>query len=389
MTFRSLPFLVSVVALGLQADAQIQQIISEDPVTGTVTVADCPADFDPCNTNEVGLPEGCDEIVTNIIQADSFCGREWDGWCVVNYNDCYGFQCSDQNAISEIAFAASENGVDRSRLDCPPTAEPTRRPTRPPIAEAQILPTPAPVTPAPVGKGMSKGGTKGGTKGTKGTKGPKSGFFGKDGSKGTKGTKGGFFGKDGSKGALSKGVIMPPGKGVVVTAPPVTAPPSGSKGVPLPPSGKGATKGGSKGFKGGFFGKDGTKGGIKGGKAYYYGKGVLVPNPGKGVLVPNPGKGVGKSGAGTKGAKGYYYGVPTTKYVPNGKIVNGKLFSRTSFETSEKPWKDEQEKEIVVQMTSDNALLGTSGSNTRSGRSSSFFVLTMVIAVGSTILSIL
>jgi hypothetical protein len=225
---------------------------------------------------------------------------------------------------------------------------------------------------------MSKGGTKGGAKGTKGTKGPKSGFFGKEGSKGTKGTKDGFFAKGGTKGALSKGVIiMPPGKGAGKGV--VAAPPSGSTAVPLPPSGKGATKGGSKGFKGGFFGKDGTKGGIKGGKAYYYGKGVLVPNPGKGV---------GKSGAGIKGAKGYYYGVPTTKYVPNGKIVNGKLFSRTSFETSEKPWADEQEKEIVVQMTNDNALLGTSGSITRSGRSS-FFVLTMVVAVGSTILSIL
>jgi hypothetical protein len=78
----------------------------------------------------------CDPLVAKIIEIDSWCGKRWDEYCVVAYNDCYELTECNENDIDAIANAAN---VDRTRIDCP-------------IDEGSVVtlaPIPLPGSPAP------------------------------------------------------------------------------------------------------------------------------------------------------------------------------------------------------------------------------------------------
>jgi len=312
-----------------------------------ITPKECPQNYDPCQLFDAGLSEACDDTrVRDIIIGDSFCGRDWDAWCVVKYTDCYDDTQCDVAQVATIAAAAGQNGVNRTqtRNECPPTLaptpnptpiptrNPTPRPTRAPIAQTTTTPltpnpTPRPTprpspnptpdpTPRPTRAPIAStstptptAGAKGG-KGTKGTKGMK-GMKGKEGSKGGKGGKDGFM------------IVREEGVG---------------KGVD------------DKVFNSSYGGK--------GGKARYNGR------------SKNGSKSGSKNGSksGSKGAKDYY----STSYTTTTKV-----FTTTSYETSNN---DKNKNDaVVVEMLTENALLGFSSSAT--SKSVSVLSLVAIVAV--------
>jgi len=73
------------------------------------------ADCDPCGESvEVLSPEcvATNPIVAQIIAKDSGCGRNWDAFCIVEYNDCYQQACgiSQEAFIAEIASTGGPQG---------------------------------------------------------------------------------------------------------------------------------------------------------------------------------------------------------------------------------------------------------------------------------------
>jgi len=367
MNFQALFSFLTIVAFGAIVTAQdsgdtISVVIETNDDTETVTVRQCPADYNPCVNTTAGLFEDCDEIVADIIRRDSFCGREWDGFCVVAYNDCYNTNCN-QELVDIIAANTGQSGINRTQVECPPTAEPTPRPTPFPVATGAPRtpaptrdPTPRP-TPLPVATGAPRspeptvlGKGKGG-KGSKGSKGSKS--------KGTKSKgKGGAFGKgkgkDGSKDG-SKGGSKDGSK-------------SGSKGA-VPGAGKGGGKGGSK---------DGSKAGSKGGKGYYGSKG------GKGYYGSKGGKGYYGSKGGYYGSKGGYYGSKGGKGYYGAKGSKGYYSDGARFYQASLTSGGNSEGVVSASLT-DSSLLGI---NAVSSATSIGSILSLVAAVGVTIASL-
>ena len=395
MNFQALFSFLTIVAFGAIVTTQdgdtISVVIETNDDTETVTVRQCPADYNPCVNTTAGLFEDCDEIVADIIRRDSFCGREWDGFCVVAYNDCYNTNCN-QELVDIIAANTGQSGINRTQIECPPTAEPTPRPTPFPVATGAPRtpaptrdPTPRP-TPLPVATGAPRspeptvlGKGKGG-KGSKGSKGSKSkgtkskgkgGAFGKgkgkDGSK--DGSKGGS--KDGSKSG-SKGAVPGAGKG-------------GGKG-----SGKDGSKAGSKGGKG-YYGSKGGKGyyGSKGGKGYYGskgGKGYYGSKGGKGYYGSKGGKGYygSKGGKGYYGSKGGYYGSKGGKGYYGAKGSKGYYSDGARFYQASLTSGGNSEGVVSASLT-DSSLLGI---NAVSSATSIGSILSLVAAVGVTIASL-
>eukprot|EP00751_Fragilariopsis_kerguelensis_P042361 CAMPEP_0171002908 /NCGR_PEP_ID=MMETSP0736-20130129/16516_1 /TAXON_ID=186038 /ORGANISM="Fragilariopsis kerguelensis, Strain L26-C5" /LENGTH=161 /DNA_ID=CAMNT_0011431441 /DNA_START=61 /DNA_END=542 /DNA_ORIENTATION=+ len=129
------------IALALAAPAVI---VGQPPIT---------ADCDPCTTLVPVLSKDCvafNPIVAQIIANDSGCGRTWDAFCLVIYNDCYQQACGPtrQSLVDLIAATGGPidddtvgvgRPIDREailRMNCPATNPPTPAPT--------ALPTPAP-----------------------------------------------------------------------------------------------------------------------------------------------------------------------------------------------------------------------------------------------------
>ena len=57
------------------------------------------------------------DIVKSIITRDSACGRTWDPFCIVEYNDCYQQACGveQQGVIDEMARSGGPQGAPLSR----------------------------------------------------------------------------------------------------------------------------------------------------------------------------------------------------------------------------------------------------------------------------------
>mmetsp|Transcript_37219 Transcript_37219/g.40373 ORF Transcript_37219/g.40373 Transcript_37219/m.40373 type:complete len:352 (-) Transcript_37219:125-1180(-) len=206
------------------------------------------------DTPAPGLSAACeasDERILAIIASDSACGRSWDAFCIVKYNDCYNDACgvSQQDLVDSIALTGGPGTPPRplnrdqvlSSCDAPlPTPRPTLPATPPPSqSAATILPTPC--IPEVYGdcvedcqeelglsvsdcieycanggggqyggkggkggKGGSVCGAKGGKGGNKGGKGGKSGYYQDECCEfvpgyGGKGGKGGGYGSKGGK----------------------------------------------------------------------------------------------------------------------------------------------------------------------------------------------
>jgi len=127
----------------------------------------------PCvDLGDVPLSDECvasNEIVAAIIAADSGCGRKWDPFCIVEYNDCYNNACgpSQQALIDSIANTGGplDRPINREQIrkDClatpspspmpspapsrNPTKNPTKNPTNPPTNPPTNNPTKNPTQP--------------------------------------------------------------------------------------------------------------------------------------------------------------------------------------------------------------------------------------------------
>ena len=413
-----LSFAVCALGVAVTNGQPLTAIIDKNEEEGTVTVRTCPAEFDACQlfeidkiSQETDALSLCDTVVDQIIRVDSYCGRDWDRFCVSTYNKCHK-TCEDPEAILEIEKGpgGQNTPVNRTQIDCEPTAEPTPRPTPAPIQidradpvptpdptlaptpgptreptpeptpgptrEPTPEPTPAPIvetriepTPAPVPERVEativRGKGKGGIKGTKGTK----GMFGKGGKGGVPDTKVDVEGKGHGKGGLgiatgkgSKGR----GKGG-----------DGTLGANVKAEGKGLGKGGlgiatGKGSKG--YGKGGVNGGTIVADGASIGKGKGGSYGGKGGTTSDgaPAASTGTGKGGSKGSKGTAAGAQAKA-----------LLTPTSLDVE--PWSDS--KEVTAQMLSDNALLGTGAISSAPSRSLCVFVLSLVTTVGVTMLS--
>jgi len=234
MNYQALLSLLTVSAFGTALTS-----VQAQGVEITIITKECPQNYDPCQIFNDGLSEACEDTrVRDIIIADSYCGRDWDAWCIVKYHDCYEDTPCDEAQVAVIATAAGQNGVNRTqtRNECPPTPFPTPRPTRAPISQT----TTAPPTPNPT---ISQATTPPPSKGMKGGK----------GTKGTKGMKGKEGSKDGSKGGKA-GYVSVGGKG-------------GKSGYYNGQSKNGSKAGSKNGSKSGS--KNGSKSGAKGAKSNY------------------------------------------------------------------------------------------------------------------------
>ena len=99
-----------------------------------------PCDY--CFNSGVALSPDCiaqSDIVKSIISRDSSCGRMWDPFCIVEYNDCYNEACgADQQGVIDTIAAtggpvgapinreqirAKCAGID-GRVDTPPSPPP-------------------------------------------------------------------------------------------------------------------------------------------------------------------------------------------------------------------------------------------------------------------------
>merc|ERR1711865_938174 len=176
----------------------------------------------PCRLHDdaQALIEGCagiNPIVAEIIARESGCGRIWDPFCLVEYNDCHGQACGAdlQELVAEIVAVGGPNlageeprPLNQDQIRCPITPGPTPRPTPATPAPSPRTTEEATVEPTvcPPGKGGKKGGYYGGRNGGK-----KGGYYGGKGGK-----KGGYDGgrngdcyysgkKSGKKGYTSGG----------------------------------------------------------------------------------------------------------------------------------------------------------------------------------------
>jgi len=237
--------------LEVEVDVEIIEDIVVDPLYPLTEVCN------PCRLHDdaQALIEGCagiNPIVAEIIARESGCGRIWDPFCLVEYNDCYNQACGAdlQELVAEIVAVGGPNlageeprPLNRDQIRCPITPGPTPRPTPATPAPSPRTTEEATVEPTvcPPGKGGKKGGYYGGRNGGK-----KGGYYGgKGGKKG---------GDDGGRNGGKKGGYY---------------------------GGKGGKKGGDDGGrnggkKGGYYGgKGGKKGGYDGGRngdCYYSGK---------------------------------------------------------------------------------------------------------------------
>ena len=185
------------VQLDIKVDVEIEDIV--DIVVGplyplTEFCNPCIL-HDPIGASLPGL-NGCADfnpIVAEIMGRDSSCGRKWDDFCLVKYNDCYNQACgADQQAfVDEIVANGGPNeagqdprGLNRDQIlkECPLTPQPTPRPIPAPSPPPTSMATVDTVEPTvcPPGKGGKggKGGKKGGYYGGKGGKGGKKGYYG-------------------------------------------------------------------------------------------------------------------------------------------------------------------------------------------------------------------
>ena len=77
-----------------------------------------PCDY--CFNSGVALSPDCiaqSDIVKSIISRDSSCGRMWDPFCIVEYNDCYNEACGadQQGVIDTIAATGGPVGAPINR----------------------------------------------------------------------------------------------------------------------------------------------------------------------------------------------------------------------------------------------------------------------------------
>merc|ERR1711865_1242448 len=97
-------------------------------LVGSVVAQNCDYCFDP---GAVLSPEciAADPAIAEIIARDSSCGRSWDPFCIVEYNDCYNQACGveNQELINDIAATGGPGnpprGLDRQQIldRCPPS----------------------------------------------------------------------------------------------------------------------------------------------------------------------------------------------------------------------------------------------------------------------------
>jgi len=190
--------------LEVEVDVEIIEDIVVDPLYPLTEVCN------PCRLHDdaQALIEGCagiNPIVAEIIARESGCGRIWDPFCLVEYNDCYNQACGAdlQELVAEIVAVGGPNlageeprPLNRDQIRCPITPGPTPRPTPAtpapsprPSEEATVEPTVC-----PPGKGGKKGGARNGYYGGK-----------KGGKKG--GARNGYYGgkKEGKKGGARNG----------------------------------------------------------------------------------------------------------------------------------------------------------------------------------------
>merc|ERR1711865_228336 len=134
-------------------------------LVGSVVAQNC----DYCSDVTAKLSPECieaDPAIGEIIARESSCGRIWDAFCIVEYNDCYNQACGveNQQLINEIAATGGPGdpprGLNRQQIlaNCPPSG---RIDTLSPTA-------------CPPGKGGGRtdynGGKKGGKKGYNGSR---------------------------------------------------------------------------------------------------------------------------------------------------------------------------------------------------------------------------
>merc|ERR1711865_1255606 len=166
-------------------------------LVGSVVAQNCDYCFDP---GAVLSPEciAADPAIGEIIARDSSCGRSWDPFCIVEYNDCYNQACGveNQQLINDIAATGGPGnpprGLDRQQIldRCPPSPR---------------IDTLSP-TDCPPGKGGGRVDYNGGKKGGK-----KGGFYYEggraDGKKGGKKSYNGYNGgrAEGKKGGYGSG----------------------------------------------------------------------------------------------------------------------------------------------------------------------------------------
>jgi len=433
MKYQFLLSLLAVSALGTVFTAAEDQVEVITAITnngdGTATVDLC--NRDPCYIYDEPFPSTCETenstIIVNMVSVDSWCGEEWDKWCVAHYHHCFGYRCgSDQETIARIEEittgvnirnttlkeCASTPPPVRARSTSAPTTTPTPRPTpnptplptdrptpnptpeptpRPTFAPfAQTRSTPAPFaqtrsTPAP-SKSKSKG--KAGTKGTKGLGKIGSKLGGKIGSKlgGKTGSKLGgklgskLGGKTGSKlgGKTGSKLGGKTGSKLGGKTGSKLGGKTGSKDGSKSGSKDGSKSGSKDGSKSGS--KDGSKSGSKNGRLSG-GKGYDGLSKSKGGIGAGKSKEGSKSGSksGSKGAKGQ---VGTSGVIYS--TTSGVVYSQTSLEVNQDPWSNE---EAEVATLSDNALLGF-GATSSATSYSGVFVLSLVTAVGVAMLSL-
>ena len=422
MNFQFVLSLIAVSAFG-------SLFTNADDTIVSVTVDLCARD--PCFLYDQPYPTDCNkedaiiQIIDSIVAVDSWCGVEWDKWCVASYNYCgEAPRCADQENVEIITEGVDIEGTTLS--ECPalprtpqptplPTATPTSRPlprstfaptrspTRNPTPDPTPVPTPnptpdptaapvpvvvrstpAPFTDAPVLRSTPAPVPPVGTRTTpapttsKSKEGTKSGS--KDGSKSGSKLGGKFGSKDGTK--LGKGK-----SGTKL----------GSKGGIL-----GKSKDGSKdGAKIG--GKIGSKNGVKSGSKSGTKLGTKLGSKGGVKSGSKSGTKLGSKN-GTKSGRGKVGSKIASKIVSKGKAgskskdgnggasaansyvvkTSGVVYSKTSLEVSQNPWSDEVGK---VATLSDNALLGF---NQASSATSHFsvFVLSLATAAGVAMLSL-
>jgi len=92
------------------------------------TISQAPSESNDCNpcvlVEERVLAAECVEsnpIIAEVIALNSSCGRDWDPFCIVVYNDCYKNACgpSQQDLIDIIASTGGPEGgpIDRDQID--------------------------------------------------------------------------------------------------------------------------------------------------------------------------------------------------------------------------------------------------------------------------------
>merc|ERR1711865_863768 len=169
-------------------------------LVGSVVAQNC----DYCSDVTAKLSPECieaDPAIGEIIARESSCGRIWDAFCIVEYNDCYNQACGveNQQLINEIAATGGPGdpprGLNRQQIlaNCPPSGRvDTPRPT------------PSPTACPPGGKkGRARNGYYGKKGGKNGGSRADGDYNGKNGGK-NGGARNGYYGKKGGKNGGSR-----------------------------------------------------------------------------------------------------------------------------------------------------------------------------------------